>query len=435
MDASYSTGKTWFIIAALCLGTALQTSTLLYAQDTASRSSISPSDPSLLFTSPGGAASPGVALWSGTNTRFSLAGALVCCSTGNGWSYELSGFAAHKSVPGYLPLLKQVPPSQIALQSKFFRGLYFTYENDEPKPIFSWTGLSFKEGFEEVISQHSPAYEVAKQARVYNGVALGGATIMLVGGIQMLTSALEDASKSDEELLTNGSGSLEGLGTTVVGAVITGVGSYLARRQIRRGVELFNTRSEGEDMPAEANAPPQTSGALAEVDQSEETPSQRKGFVIGGGIGVGLTSYVFELDRSQFNVVTDRQNKQALATDFKIGYAPSNDLALYWMSKVSWFSEEDILIANGFGGLGASYSLYSMTPGLFANGGIGLSTWTTPFEQDSGGRTGLGLVAGIEYEFSSHWIFDVDLLWGRPSANSVTSKVRGLKFTLNYFHY
>lgn len=172
---------------------------------------------------------------------------------------------------------------------------------------------------------------------------------------------------------------------------------------------------------------------------SPDALGQRKGFVIGVGVGPGITSYTYEA----FGATSDRETKITFMSDFKIGFAPSNDLALYWMSKVSWFSTETVIaggdkifFTNGFGGLGATYALKSVSPSFFLNGGLGFSTWSAPLDTDRiDSQIGLGLVLGVEYEFAKHWILDFDLLWGKPSDESLTTNVIGFKLTLNYFHY
>ena len=180
-------------------------------------------------------------------------------------------------------------------------------------------------------------------------------------------------------------------------------------------------------------------------------PASRKGFIIGFGLGPGLTSFTYAVsNQNGGKFVTDRETKTALATDLKIGYAPNDQLQFYWMSKVSWMRFRDsniiftngfgglgsnIIFTNGFGGLGGSYRLSSVSPLLFLNGGVGLASWATPFEQDNETLLGLGLVVGGEFEFSPHWIFDVDLMWGRPSKDQLSVNPLSLKLTVNYLHY
>lgn len=146
-----------------------------------------------------------------------------------------------------------------------------------------------------------------------------------------------------------------------------------------------------------------------------------KGFLIGFGAGVG-TSKIGGSD-SEFSITTD----------FKIGYAPSNLLALYYFGKVAWFGKDtfccgSVTIANGIGGIGASYAV---TKKFFANAGIGVSTLSAPFDSDIETDSGTGFVFGGEYEFASHFFIDLDLLLASfDGVNSTT-----VKLSINWLHY
>lgn len=50
---------------------------------------------------------------------------------------------------------------------------------------------------------------------------------------------------------------------------------------------------------------------------------KRKGFIIGIGIGPGLTSFSQSLKFGGSRVTSDRLNKMSFMSDFKIGYAPA----------------------------------------------------------------------------------------------------------------
>jgi len=73
---------------------------------------------------------------------------------------------------------------------------------------------------------------------------------------------------------------------------------------------------------------------------------QRQGFVLGFGLGPGLSTFTQTIEYMGMSETSDRENKLALNTDFKIGYAPNNLLQIYWMSKVSWFGLENVLGDN-----------------------------------------------------------------------------------------
>jgi len=124
---------------------------------------------------------------------------------------------------------------------------------------------------------------------------------------------------------------------------------------------------------------------------------ERKGFIFGGGIGVNFLSY--------------SQSKVAFLTNFKIGYAPSNTLEIFWISKVSWFSGSgDDLTILGLGAVAATFYFDNASEtGWFASGGIGYSSYGK-LTGRSGSDFGFGLFGGGGYEFAAHWSVEIDLL-------------------------
>jgi hypothetical protein len=171
---------------------------------------------------------------------------------------------------------------------------------------------------------------------------------------------------------------------------------------------------------------------------------QRQGFILGVGGGAGLTSYTQTIAHGGGSVTSDRENEFPLMTDFRIGYAPSDALEIYWMSKVSWFSMEnaygdDVTIANGLGGLGVTYFLQPTAPSVFLAGGVGFSSWAAPLEEGVEAWYGLGVSAGAGYEFAPHWYIQGDVCWGNPSTeeggDDFSTNALSVKLTLNVMGY
>jgi hypothetical protein len=164
---------------------------------------------------------------------------------------------------------------------------------------------------------------------------------------------------------------------------------------------------------------------------------RRKGFILGGGLGFGLTSYTF----SPHYPGMDRENKGAFMSDFKIGYAPNDQLEIYYFSKVSWISadytpENKATVSTGVGGLGTTYSLKTVLPTFYVAGGLGFSSWSFPFEDNPPDpMSGFGIFGGAGYEFSRHLNLEFDLMYGTPSKNDVTVKPISVKLTLNALAY
>ena len=135
---------------------------------------------------------------------------------------------------------------------------------------------------------------------------------------------------------------------------------------------------------------------------------------------------------------------QGFFTNFKIGGAPSNQMVVCWSAKVSWFSmlnalNDDITITAGTGTLAIIYFMEPSSPSWFITGGVGYSTWDTPFEEDSEAWTGTGLFAGGGYEFSKHWNIEAGLNWGNPSKSesgiTATTYHTTLFFSINVMGY
>jgi len=176
---------------------------------------------------------------------------------------------------------------------------------------------------------------------------------------------------------------------------------------------------------------------------------QRKGFILGGGAGLGLTSFNQEIGLGyrgyHESYESDRENKGTVMTDFKIGYAWDNSWAIYYTSKVSWFGIEntygdDVTIANGLGAAAVAYWFKPQAPSGFVTGGLGYSTWSLPFEDNSSDAwLGGGLFMGGGYEFSRHWSVEGYLAWGKPNDTEwgveVSAHTFSIMLTVNVLGY
>ena len=156
--------------------------------------------------------------------------------------------------------------------------------------------------------------------------------------------------------------------------------------------------------------------------------SNRKGFVFGLGVGGGLTLYetteyqITFLDVPPY--VMDRYvdgsgSSPGLATDFKIGYGISDKLMLLYTNKVLWFSFQDPdwseaqATVTGASMLSMTYFFKPTAPSLFASAGAGVSTWGAfPATEEDESWLGLGLFAGVGFEFAPHWMIEFTSLVG-----------------------
>lgn len=178
---------------------------------------------------------------------------------------------------------------------------------------------------------------------------------------------------------------------------------------------------------------------------------QRKGFLLGFGIGPGFTSFTQRVAASDpswggtVSLVSDRENKPGVMTDFKIGYAPDDYWAIYYTSKVSWFGMENALgdnvtVANGLGAAGITYWFQPHYPSPFVAGGVGFSTWGLPLEDPAPDTwVGPGFFAGGGYEFSRNVSVEAYLSLGSPRDTDrgmeVKSDTFSLMLTLNWLGY
>lgn len=166
---------------------------------------------------------------------------------------------------------------------------------------------------------------------------------------------------------------------------------------------------------------------------------ERKGFVLGFGIGPAVTSFTQTLAYQCQEVTSDRENKFGLGTDFRIGYAPSNRLMIYYTNKVTWLSienalNEDVIIVNGVGLLGVSYYFKPEKPSLYLTGTLGLSTWGD-YQEIGDGWSGFGIGAGVGYELARYWSVEGNLIYGKPGDSEmgldVHTNALGFMVTLN----
>jgi len=140
----------------------------------------------------------------------------------------------------------------------------------------------------------------------------------------------------------------------------------------------------------------------------------RKGFILGGGAGLGAVSSEGD------------DTKLAFMTDFVIGYAPTPQLAIHYTNKVAWYSTEwitgsiwdwqteSITTVAGVSAAAVTYWFQPVAPSPFITGGIGIGIQAAPFESNADSYTGLGLVGGAGYEFSRHWSVAAEIVYAKP---------------------
>jgi len=147
---------------------------------------------------------------------------------------------------------------------------------------------------------------------------------------------------------------------------------------------------------------------------------QRKGIILGGGIGfdIGYSKYNWALTGHDFE--RSRERKQfggGVATDFKIGYAPSNQLEIVYRNKASIVPMESVpvFILNS---VNVNFYFKEQGPSPLISAGLGLAVNIYPFVRSSIERTGFGFHIGGGYEISKHWAVVFEYIYIAPKYES-----------------
>jgi hypothetical protein len=154
--------------------------------------------------------------------------------------------------------------------------------------------------------------------------------------------------------------------------------------------------------------------ALALGPPGAPASAERKGFLIGIGAGPALHRRAgFTVRNSAGTAIfsTPATSSFAVVTDFKIGYAPSDQILLYYVNKAA-FTQDDSYDAVGLSGVGVTYMLRPTTPSAFFTGSIGAGAGRDLIET-SDPESGMGFSFGAGFEFARHWSFDGDVVFVR----------------------
>jgi hypothetical protein len=154
---------------------------------------------------------------------------------------------------------------------------------------------------------------------------------------------------------------------------------------------------------------------------------QKKGFIVGVGLGAGHVSYT-----SNWSWETWKWRQYALAGNFKIGYAPSNSLELFAMSAGMSFRREGSADILSIVGVGLAKYFRRVGAGAFVTGGIGMSVLSRSYWGGSL-ETGFGGLFGLGYEFVKHLSIQGDVFVASLfRGNEIAS---GWRLTLNCLFY
>ena len=172
---------------------------------------------------------------------------------------------------------------------------------------------------------------------------------------------------------------------------------------------------------------------VAQSQVSGEPSARRKGFIIGLGAGAGIhQTPAFRVVDRFGRVVSSGggENKLAIATNFTVGYAPGDQLLLYYSNKAA-FTTDDRVDTVGVTGFGITYMLRPTSPTPFVSGSVGVGAAGT-FIGSSNVETGAGFSIGGGYEFARHLSLNGDAMFVRLGNGQSHTVYKAL---FNYLFY
>jgi hypothetical protein len=142
----------------------------------------------------------------------------------------------------------------------------------------------------------------------------------------------------------------------------------------------------------------------------------RKGFVLGGGLGIAPV-VSWELDVAIFDV---KESKAGIGSNFLIGYGwDEQNLIVFEGNGASTSTDQsgaDQTISQGFGGPVWYHYLKPVAPTFFT--ALGAGFYGFQFEDDRN-DSGFGWLGGCGFEFSRHWQFTIVAHGGQTESAAV----------------
>jgi len=139
---------------------------------------------------------------------------------------------------------------------------------------------------------------------------------------------------------------------------------------------------------------------------------ERKGFILGGGIGAGFLS-----NTESFNSLSNTDSRIVFLANGKIGYAPSNTLEIYSTGKQSWWGKSGKISRLLISAIAITVYFDNTTETVWFISG------------------GFGLFGGGGYEFSSHWSLELNLLYSTITKEETDFNSIGVLVTVNFLAF
>jgi hypothetical protein len=158
---------------------------------------------------------------------------------------------------------------------------------------------------------------------------------------------------------------------------------------------------------------------LIGVSKSYGFDGKRRGLILGGGLGIGVTVYDGKEDRSvvidgtpRGIIATGQLEEFSTGTNLRVGWGINDRYAVYALSYASWFNEFGDQTANAVTVLALQYYLGDSTDLWYLIGGAGVAAW---LHVESDGRspiTGPGALVGVGYHWGPHFAIEGTVTWG-----------------------
>lgn len=154
------------------------------------------------------------------------------------------------------------------------------------------------------------------------------------------------------------------------------------------------------------------------------TAQAREGFVIGGGLGVGLVSIEGEgaagaVESSAFGS----------AIDIDIGWAFDDHWMLHLADRQLWFQLDGEWTMSENVGLGVTW-FSAPDAGWLASASVGLGLVVQP-GTDLEIQRGLGVNVGIGYALDRRWVAQLDAGWNNPGDFTSATALLRVKYLYN----
>ena len=133
---------------------------------------------------------------------------------------------------------------QLELKKKFLSPIKYSLNGQKPRNIYTFSGMDIQPHFKKIISRYPEAYKEIKVSYTYNGIALAGSAVMLLGAILQLSNTLEEAKDVNSGNLPNNSYDSSPLLLVLGGAVLSVVGGTIAGNHLRKCVKIYNSKQK-----------------------------------------------------------------------------------------------------------------------------------------------------------------------------------------------